>query len=42
MQCHQDFALNRIVNIFDVINRKNYDLSIVIKCTQEHRYESVM
>jgi len=36
MQCHEDFALNRIVNILDAINRKNYDFSIVLKCTQEH------
>jgi len=42
MQCHEDSTLNRIVNILDAINRKNYDLSIVFKCTQEHRHESVM
>jgi len=42
MQCYEDLALNRIVNIFDVINCKNHDLLIVLKCTQKHRHENVM
>ncbi len=42
MQCHGDSALNRIVNIFDVIGCKDHDPSIVLKCTQKHRHESVM
>lgn len=42
MQGHENFALRRIVNILDAINRKNHDFSIVFKCTQEYRHESVM
>ena len=42
MQRHWDSALNRIVNIFNAINRKNHDFSIILECTQEHRHKSVM
>jgi len=42
MQCHRDSALNRIVNILDAINRKNHDLSIVLKCSQKYQHENVM
>ena len=42
MQCYGDFALNRIVNILDVIGRKDYNPSIVFKFPQEHQHESVM